>query len=96
MNCTQTLPGCDRDTCILVAMSVCMESGEWVHYANEDPLVTWATEALPCRPGVTGQAGQRDGILIGDFHFHCELPLKQKHLQIQGGLHPSLLDPLHI
>ena len=79
-------------------MSVCMESGEWVHYANERPLVTWATEALPCvDPGSpTGQAGPRDGILIDDFHFHCELPLKQKHLQIQGGLHPSLLDPLHI
>ena len=69
-----------------------MESREWVYYANEDPI-----SHLVSRGATVCSLGQvRERILIGDFHFHCKLPLKQKHLQTYSGLHPSLLDPLHI
>ena len=69
-----------------------MESGEWVCYANEGTISHLVSGgATVCSPGQV-----RERILIGDFHFHCKLALKQKHLQTQSGLHPSLLDQLHI
>ena len=73
-----------------------MESENGLSMLMSRPLVTQYLGALPCTLLTWPGAAERERILIGDFHFHCELPLKEKHLQIQSGLHPSLLDPLHI